>query len=41
MRRRIPDLGKVRRLIGYEPKHDIDDILHDVMADQKQKLGLA
>lgn len=41
MRRRIPDLGKVRRLIGYEPKHNLDDILVDVIADQKRKLGMA
>src|ERR1051325_977964 len=31
MPRRVPDLSRVRMLIGYEPKHTLDDILVQVM----------
>lgn len=31
MRRRTPDIGKIRETIGYEPRYDIDDILLDVI----------
>ena len=37
MSRRVPDLSKVRRLIGYAPKHDLDRILADVVADQSKR----
>lgn len=37
MQRRIPDLTKVRRLIGYQPTRDLDEILADVIAEQKRK----
>lgn len=32
MQRRIPDLSKIRKTIGYEPKRDLDQILNDVIA---------
>lgn len=32
MQRRIPDLSKIRKTIGYEPKRDLDQILKDVIA---------
>ncbi len=32
MQRRIPDLSKINRLIGYEPTRDLDQILADVVA---------
>ncbi len=32
MQRRVPDLSKIRRLIGYRPMYGIEDILHDVIA---------
>lgn len=32
MKRRVPDLTKIRRLIGYEPTRDLDKILADVIA---------
>lgn len=32
MVRRVPDLGKIRRLIGYRPRFDLDAILGDVIA---------
>jgi UDP-glucose 4-epimerase len=31
MPRRVPDLGKIRALVGYEPKADLDDILGSVI----------
>jgi UDP-glucose 4-epimerase len=31
MPRRVPDLTKVHDMIGYEPKHDLDDILVQVI----------
>ncbi len=31
MPRRVPDLTKVHAMIGYEPKHDLDDILVQVI----------
>src|SRR5213075_1080086 len=31
MPRRVPDLARVRALIGYEPKHQLDDILTQVI----------
>jgi UDP-glucose 4-epimerase len=32
MPRRVPDLGKVRELIGYEPRVHLDEILDKVIA---------
>ncbi len=31
MPRRLPDLAKIHAMIGYEPRHTLDDILHDVI----------
>jgi nucleoside-diphosphate-sugar epimerase len=31
MPRRLPDLSKIRRMIGYEPRHTLDSILTDVI----------
>jgi UDP-glucose 4-epimerase len=31
MPRRVPDLSKVKQMIGYEPKHSLDDILLQVI----------
>jgi len=31
MRRRVPDISKIARLVGYAPQHDIQRILHDVI----------
>jgi UDP-glucose 4-epimerase len=31
MPRRLPDLGKIRAMIGYEPRHNLDAILTDVV----------
>ena len=37
MQRRVPCLDKAIRLIGYQPKHSLDDILQDVIAWEKAK----
>jgi len=31
MERRVPDISKARRLVGYKPTFGIDEILHDVI----------
>jgi UDP-glucose 4-epimerase len=31
MPRRVPDLTKIRAMIGYEPRHGLEDILNDVI----------
>ncbi|NMA41999.1 MAG: NAD-dependent epimerase/dehydratase family protein [Oligosphaeraceae bacterium] len=35
MRRRVPDLSKVHRLIGYKAKRDLQQIISDVIAEMK------
>lgn len=35
MRKRVPDISKVRNLIGYEPQCTLDDIIRDVAEYQK------
>jgi UDP-glucose 4-epimerase len=35
MVRRVPDLGKIRNLIGYRPKRSLDMILADVRAERE------
>lgn len=39
MMRRVPDTTKIRNLIGYEPKIDLDQILESVIAFQESKLA--
>ena len=36
MVRRVPDLGKIRRLIDYRPTRNLDQILADVMAESSK-----
>ena len=38
MMRRVPDLTKVNRLIGYEPKVSLDEILRSVIDDVRSRL---
>ena len=38
MVRRVPDLTKIRRLIGYAPTRNLDQILADVLAEQSRNL---
>ncbi len=37
MLRRVPDISKVRRLIGYSPTKNLDDILRDVIAFERSQ----
>jgi len=39
MLRRVPDLAKVRRLIGYEPRHSLEAILRDVIRSIRSELA--
>lgn len=39
MERRIPDLSKVKNLIGFQPTVELDEILDLVIAHKRQKLG--
>lgn len=39
MVRRVPDLTKLKRLIGYEPKVDLDRIIEEVIAYHRAKNG--
>ena len=38
MRRRVPDISKVRRTIGWQPKHDLNQILDDVIEFERARL---
>ena len=38
MERRVPDLTRLRRLIGYQPLYNLNDILRDVIVDGREKL---
>ena len=35
MMRRVPDLGKVQRLIGFKATHSLDDVIRDVIASMQ------
>jgi hypothetical protein len=37
MPRRVPDLTKVGKMIGYQPKSDLDDILTQVIEYFRRK----
>ena len=41
LRRRVPDLTKIRCAIGFEPKADLDTILKDVMEHSQASSGAA
>jgi UDP-glucose 4-epimerase len=34
MQRRVPNLSKAKRLIGYEPTRTLDDVIDDILADE-------
>lgn len=40
MLRRVPSIEKINQLVGYEPKHSLDEILHSVIEYQKVKLAM-
>jgi nucleoside-diphosphate-sugar epimerase len=37
MPRRVPDLTKIRQLVGYEPTVDLDEVLRSVIEDVRQR----
>jgi UDP-glucose 4-epimerase len=39
MERRVPDLFKIKELIGFQPKVQLEEILKMVIAHKKTKLG--
>ena len=39
MRRRVPDVTKVRRLIGWEPRVPLEETLRQVIAYEQAKLA--
>jgi UDP-glucose 4-epimerase len=41
MVRRVPDVRKLERFIGYRPRTSLERIIADVVAEQKAALGLA
>ena len=38
MLRRVPSLERAKQLIGYQPTHSLDDILHDVIDYERGKM---
>ena len=36
MARRVPDLGKIERAIGWRPRRSLDQILDDVIDHQRR-----
>jgi UDP-glucose 4-epimerase len=41
MMRRVPDISKIRQLIGYQPNTDLDKLLMSVIKDQRERLPTA
>ena len=41
MPRRVPDLGKIKDLIGYEPKVGLQEIIERVVADFRNRLNVS
>src|SRR5262245_34495175 len=41
MRRRVPDLRKIRRFVGYMPQVGLDQLLEAVIRDCREQLGIA
>lgn len=39
VRRRVPDLTRLRQAIGYQPAYALDDIIADVITDRRQTLA--
>jgi UDP-glucose 4-epimerase len=38
MRRRVPDLGKIHGIIGYEPRYTLDDTIKRVVAYEREHM---
>jgi UDP-glucose 4-epimerase len=39
MRRRVPDLSKIRRYVGYRPEVGLDQLLESVIQDTSEQMG--
>ncbi|MCI0337945.1 MAG: GDP-mannose 4,6-dehydratase [Acidobacteria bacterium] len=39
MQKRVPDISKIRKLIGYQPNFSLDEILMSVIEYQRQKMA--
>ncbi len=39
MQRRVPDLGKVRALVGYRPRRDVNEILRSVIEELRARMA--
>jgi UDP-glucose 4-epimerase len=39
MRRRVPDTTKIESFMGWRPRHTLDDILSDAIADAREELS--
>jgi UDP-glucose 4-epimerase len=40
MQRRVPDIGKIRELVGWEPSHTLAEVIGDVVEDVGGRLDL-
>jgi UDP-glucose 4-epimerase len=38
MRRRVPNLEKIGRLLGYAPRYRLDDILRRIIAYERERM---
>lgn len=38
MQRRIPDTSRIRKLLGWQPRYSLDEILHKIVAYERDKL---
>jgi UDP-glucose 4-epimerase len=38
VRRRVPDIGKLAKLIGYCPRLSLEETLESIIADQRARL---
>ena len=38
-RRRVPDLGRLRAALGFEPRHDLDSCIREVVAWKRRQRG--
>lgn len=38
IRRRVPDLSRIRKMIDYRPRHSLDDVIRDVIAWKRRAL---
>jgi UDP-glucose 4-epimerase len=41
MQRRVPDVSKLEKFIGFRPRTSLDQIIDDVIAEQRAAMGLA